>query len=144
MITRWPLRRPSLIGRASSATRPLFVALGSVGIEPFWLFYRSELEIDRVTDLAGLTLTTEGTGTTSYQVANLLVDQVGLADRLDIVPLTDQTTARSIQGFDSGTIDALFLSGQADSHVVQSLLKSDHAAFCHLTAARLLPSEFQA
>jgi TRAP-type uncharacterized transport system substrate-binding protein len=111
---------------------PPFVALGSVGIEPLWLFYRSDLEIGRVTDLAGRTLATEGTDTTSYQVANLLTDQVGLADRLDIVPLTDQVAEHSIQGFDSGTIDALFLSGQADSNVVQSLLKSDRASLLSL------------
>ena len=32
---------------------PAFVALGSVGIEPLWLFYQSELDIDRISDLAG-------------------------------------------------------------------------------------------
>ena len=107
---------------------PGFVALGSVGIEPFWLFYRPELEIGRVSDLAGRTLATEGTGTTSYQVAKLLVDQVGLADRLEIEPLENQTAAQLIQGFDSGRIDALFLSGQVESSVVQSLLKSERTS----------------
>jgi TRAP-type uncharacterized transport system substrate-binding protein len=107
---------------------PPLVALGSVAIEPLWLFYRSDLEIDRISDLAGKTVATEGEYTTSYQVANLLIDQTGLADRLDLVPLTNQTATRSLRGFTSGAIDAVFLSGQPNSTVVQSLLKFDRAS----------------
>jgi TRAP-type uncharacterized transport system substrate-binding protein len=99
-----------------------------VAIEPLWLFYRSDLEIDRISDLAGKTVATEGEYTTSYQVANLLIDQTGLADRLDLIPLTDQTATRSFQGFTSGAIDAVFLAGQPNSTVVRSLLKSDRAS----------------
>lgn len=54
------------------------VALGSVGLEPFWLFCRSELEVVQVADLAGRKLATEGAGTTSHQFANLLIDQLAL------------------------------------------------------------------
>ncbi len=114
------------------------VALAGVDFEPFWLFYRADLDISRISDLSGRTLATEGVQTTSHQIADLLVTEVGLAGRVAVSPLRGQVGVKSIEGFQSGTIDAVFLSGQADSASVKALLESDQASLLSLERSRAL------
>ena len=130
---------PSIVDWQSEfGDSPPLVALGSVGMEPLWLFYRSEIAVNRINDLLGKNLATEGINTTSYQVANLLVEEAGLAGQLTVVPLSDRPAARAIQGFGSGELDAVFLSGQVNSGVVQTLLKSDRAKLLSLDRGKAM------
>ena len=91
-------------------------ALGSVGYEPLWLFCRSDLDVSRVADLAGKTVLTEGPGTASHHVAEVLLEKNGIAGQVQLVDATgDETPAVIIDKFTSGAVDALFITGGADS-----------------------------
>lgn len=110
-------------------------ALASVGFEPFWLFHRSDLPIERISDLTQRTLATEGTGTTSHNLAVELIKLNGLTDELEVVPLPGRTSERALDGFAAGKIDAVFVSGQAESTVVASMLHSELATLLSLDRA---------
>ena len=56
---------------------PDLVTLGSVALEPLWLFHRADLHVERIPDLAGMTVATEGRGTASDYVARMLIEGGG-------------------------------------------------------------------
>ena len=122
---------PSTVDWSSGAgvDAPHLVALGSVGFEPLWLFYRSDLEIARIPDLSGRKVVTEGTGTTSDYAGRMLIEKNGLAGEVELQPLAGQTAKALVQGFAARTIDAGFVTGDVNSPVVASMLNADGAKF---------------
>ena len=62
------------------------VSLGSVAYEPLWLFYRSELEIRKIPDLAGLRVAAGAKGTVVHYLARLLFELNGISDQVEIQP----------------------------------------------------------
>jgi len=105
------------------------VALGSVGIEPLWLFYRSDLDIARIPDLAGRTVATGGAGTVSDHVARKLLAANGIADAVELRPLSGPAAQALAEGFAAGTIDAGFAAAAANSSGVQAILGAEDVSF---------------
>jgi len=98
------------------------VSLGSVAWEPLWLFYRSELEIRRIPDLAGLRVAIGAQGTVVHYVARELLRANGILSDVKIQPFEGETTATVAQALVDGTIDAAFGTGAPKSPVIKNLL----------------------
>ena len=102
------------------------VALGSVGFEPSWLFYRSSLPISRVSDLANRIVLTEGRGTSSHHVAEVLIEKNDLAGQIQLQSIDrEQSLDRLIESLTVGHVDAILVTGHPSSARVNALLHAD-------------------
>ncbi len=104
-------------------------ALGSVGFEPLWLFYRSDLEIQDVGDLAGLRVATGGPGTVTDVVARALFDLNGISEAVTVVFSEGQAPDSEADALLRGTTDAVFALGDPRSPAVRRMLTSRGVAF---------------
>jgi len=98
------------------------VSLGSVAYEPLWLFYRSELEIRRIPDLAGLRVAAGAKGTVVHYVARFLFDLNGISDQVEIQPSEGQTPRTIAKALVEEQIDAAFAMGGPTSPAIKDLL----------------------
>jgi len=98
------------------------VSLGSVAYEPLWLFYRSELEIRKIPDLAGLRVAAGAKGSVVHYVANFLFELNGIGDQVEIQPSEGQTPRTIAKALVEGQIDAAFAMGGPTSPAINNLL----------------------
>ena len=96
-------------------------SLGSLAFEPVWLFARIEEQVVGLSDLEGLRLGLALRGTGSRAMAELLLNENGLADRVETVPL-DLAPSEWAQALISGDVDALCLVGDPRSEVISQLI----------------------
>jgi TRAP-type uncharacterized transport system substrate-binding protein len=101
------------------------VTLGSIAFEPLWLFYRADLEIRRIPDLAGLRVATGPDGTVVNYVARRLLELNGIADEAVVQPSTGQNPEANAEALISGNVDAIFAMGEPKSPIIASLLEAD-------------------
>ncbi|MGI9470756.1 MAG: TAXI family TRAP transporter solute-binding subunit [Rubripirellula sp.] len=111
------------------------VGLASIGLEPIWLFHRSDFKVDRLPDLAGMTIATEGDGTTSDHIARRLIARNGLQDDLTLTAFEGLTAQQLVQEFQSGSIDAVALSGTSTSPLIRVMLENDGLSLMSLERA---------
>jgi TRAP-type uncharacterized transport system substrate-binding protein len=115
------------------------VALGSVGFEPLWLFYRTEFDLQEIPDLAGRVVGTEGSGTVSDYVGRTLIKRYGIEDQVEIQSMSGDDGEEIM----SGTLDAGFVTGASSAPVVDKLLHAENMSFVSFdraeTYARLIP-----
>jgi TRAP-type uncharacterized transport system substrate-binding protein len=102
------------------------VTLGSIAYEPLWLFFRSDLEVRRVSNLAGLRVATGADGTVVNYVARHLLELNGVANRVEIQTSDGQTPDAVADALEEGGVDAAFASGGPASPVIKRLLVDDH------------------
>ena len=105
------------------------VSLGSVAYEPLWLFHRSDLDINRVGDLAGLEVATGGKHTVVGFVADQLLDAANVTEKVKIQPGEGQTPESVADALITGELDAGFLMGAPSSPVIRKLLEADDVSF---------------
>jgi TRAP transporter TAXI family solute receptor len=101
------------------------VSLGSIAVQPLWLFVRSELDVDEEADLAGrrIVLGAAGSGTRVFATAVLAAN--GLADRVTTVTVEKDEPDHSIEALKAGTLDGLFALGEPDAPSIQEALLDD-------------------
>ncbi|MGD2112308.1 MAG: TAXI family TRAP transporter solute-binding subunit [Gammaproteobacteria bacterium] len=106
-------------GTAGQDSSIPLVSLGSLYLEPLWVFYRGA-EIDRLTALAGLRIAIGEPGSGTRNVAlTLLADNFIAHDTDNILPLGAEAAAAALL---DGTIDVAFLVASPEAPVVQRLL----------------------
>jgi len=99
-------------------------SLGSLFLEPVWVFYRSDENLSDLRDLAGLTVSIgeQGSGTQALATRLLVSSGVSVEDGRRIVSLPNTEADKKLK---SGEVDAIFLVGQPRSQMVQDLLRAD-------------------
>jgi TRAP-type uncharacterized transport system substrate-binding protein len=101
------------------------VSLGAVGYEPLWLFYRTDLVIHRIPDLAGLVIATGVRGSVSEFVARGLLERNGIQDEVEIREMDEGLEA----ALRDETVDAGFVTGSTGAPLIHRLLQDDDLAF---------------
>ena len=101
------------------------VTLGSIAYEPLWLFIRSDLEVRRIPDLAGLRVATGGDGTVVNYVARHLLELNRVTDQVETLPSEGQTPKAVADALADGRIDAGFGIGDPASPVINRMLTDD-------------------
>ena len=101
------------------------VSMGSVAYEPLWLFYRADLAIRRIPDLAGLRVATGTEGTVVDYIARSLFELNGISDQVEIHSPGGQTPRTTAKTLIDGEIDAAFAVGWPSSPVIKDLLGDD-------------------
>lgn len=101
------------------------VGIASIGLEPIWLFHRSDLKVKRLSDLKGMTVASEGDGTTSDHIARRLIARNGLQEEIILEALNGPTANQLLAGFRDERLDAVVLSGSSNSPLIRVMLESD-------------------
>lgn len=96
------------------------VSLGSVYYEPLWVFYRGDLRVNRLTDLAGkaIAVGAEGSGTRSVALQLLKDNAIGQPPTV----LSALSGGEAANALVAGDVDAAFFITSARSPVVKKLL----------------------
>lgn len=97
-------------------------SLGSLFVEPVWLFHRAGVKIDHLRDLRGLRLNVGPRGTGVPQLVERLLDANGVA--IDKLRLTEMENTPATMALLSGKIDALVFSSSAEGLLIQMLLQT--------------------
>ncbi len=104
-------------------------SIGSVAYEPLWLFHRSDLDINRIGDLAGLKIATGPKHTVVGFVADYFLDASNVTEKVKIQSSEGQTFESIADALIAGDIDAGFLLGAPISPVIRKLLDADAISF---------------
>jgi len=112
-----------VIGDAADTNH--LVTLGSIAYEPLWLFYRSDLEVRRIPDLAGLRVATGAQGTVVNYVARHLLELNGVSDQVEIQPSEGRIPEAVADALTEARIDAAFGMGGPTSPAINRLLMVD-------------------
>ncbi len=98
-------------------------ALGSLYVEPFWVFARRGLTVAGVADLKGLAIAPGNKGSGVRIFAESLLKANGLTGNVTLVDADALTAADLRVAVEAGKVDALFASGEPDSPLVDGLLR---------------------
>lgn len=109
-------------GLADSADTDAVMAIGSLYLEPLWLFVRRDFDYQEVSDLAGarISIGVEGSGTRI--VANILLTAHGIAH--DAADFTSVEPDKLAQSFINNDIDAAFVIADPGADVIADLLRT--------------------
>ncbi|MEM6795065.1 MAG: TAXI family TRAP transporter solute-binding subunit [Acidobacteriota bacterium] len=110
-------------GVTDPETSPDLEVLGSLFFEPFWVFYRADAVVERLTDLSGkrLAIGPEGSGT-RVLAKPLLADNDVDEGNTTLLPLAG---AQAAQALEAGEVDAVFFVASAEASYVERLLGAE-------------------
>lgn len=97
--------------------------IASLYYEPLWIFHRSDLPVERLTDLVGRRLSVGQVGSGTRSVTLLLLAENGITD--EDATLLELSKDEAVDGLLGGTIDALFLVTSARSDAVRRLMQHE-------------------
>ncbi len=104
------------------AEQQQLVSLGSLFVEPLWLFYRDRVKIDQVNDLSGLKINVGPAGTGVPQLFAKILDANGMSPA--DVKLTGMENTPATVALLNGEIDGMVFSSSAEALLIQMLLQT--------------------
>ncbi len=115
-------------------------SLGALYYEPLWVFYRSPVELTRLTQLAGKRIAAgpEGSGTRVLAV-NMLKATGADKPTLKLLPLGGMTAADALI---AGRIDSALFVAAPDAPIVQRLLKAPDVRLMNMAHADALAQRY--
>jgi TRAP-type uncharacterized transport system substrate-binding protein len=103
------------------------VTLGSIYVEPLWVFVRRELNIKGATDLRdlrGLAISPGNQGSGVRLFAEALLKWNGLTDNVKLVDADSRNPDQLRTAIESGKIDVVFAAGKTDAPLIDGLLRT--------------------
>jgi len=100
-------------------------SLGSLYLEPLWLFVRADLAIESLEELRGLRVALGPHGSAAPWLAKELLEMNGLSDDVISAPFSDLSDREAAEAVAEGDVDAIFTIGAPDSQILQGLLRSE-------------------
>ncbi len=98
------------------------VSLGSLFVEPIWLFYRAGVKIQGIPDLRGKHINVGARGTGVPQMIEKLLDANGVQIRQ--VKLSELDNTPATMALLAGTIDGMVFSSSPEAPLIQMLLQT--------------------
>ena len=108
-------------GLAASAQTEVVMAIGSLYLEPLWLFLHRDFQINDVSDLAGARLSVGAEGSGTRVVASNLLAAHGITE--ESATFTSVELDELGRAFVDGDLDAAFVIADPDADVVRNLLQ---------------------
>lgn len=105
-----------------NSERDELVSLGSLFVEPIWLFYRAGVKIQSIPDLRGKRINVGSRGTGVPQMIEKLLDANGLP--LKHVKLTELDNTPATMALLAGKIDGMVFSSSPEAPLIQMLLQT--------------------
>jgi len=103
------------------------VTLGSIYVEPLWVFVRRRLSINGATDLRdlrGLAVSPGNQGSGVRLFAEALLKWNGLTDNVTLVDADTRNPDQLRAAIESGKIDVVFAAGKTDAPLIDGLLRA--------------------
>lgn len=120
-------------GLAGSADSNAVMAVGSLYLEPLWLFVRGDFEFREMNDLAGARVSIGVDGSGTRVVANTLLAAHGIAD--DAADFTGVEPAELAQSFIDDELDAAFVIADPGADIIVDLLRTSAVSLHSLDSA---------
>lgn len=98
------------------------ISLGSLFVEPVWLFYREGVKLDKLSDVRGLKINVGPPGTGVPQLFAKILDANGMTP--EDLTLTDMENTPSTVALLEGKIDGMVFSSSAEALLIQMLLQT--------------------
>ena len=105
-----------------NAEREGLISLGSLFVEPVWLFYRDDVKLRHLKDVRGLTINVGPPGTGVPKLFEQLLSANGVSTRK--VKLTDMENTPATMALLAGKIDGMVFSSSAEGLLIQMLLQT--------------------
>lgn len=99
-------------------------ALGSLYREPLWVFYRGDLSLSHLRDLAGKRIGVGSPGSGTQALTRRLLEANGVRDGGD-TRLVEQEVGDAADALESGALDAAFFVAAYESEYIQQLLRAE-------------------
>ena len=106
----------------ADAEREGLLSLGSLFVEPVWLFYRDDVKITHLRDLRGMKINVGPTGTGVPQLFSKLLSANGVP--VNKVKLTAMENTPATVALLAGRIDGMVFSSSAEGLLIQMLLQT--------------------
>jgi TRAP transporter TAXI family solute receptor len=108
-------------GLADALPTENVMALGSLYLEPVWLFLRADVDINAVADFTGKRIAVGAEGSGTRAVVLTLLNAHGIDAQT--ATFVDLSSAQLADGFAANAIDAAFLIGAPESDAVSTLAR---------------------
>ena len=108
-------------GLADGAETENVMAIGSLYLEPLWLFVRRDFEIDDMSDLAGARVFVGAEGSGTRVVAGNLLAAHGISE--ESAAFMNAGLDDLAEAFAAGNLDAAFVVADPDARIVKDLLQ---------------------
>lgn len=108
-------------GSATFDDKQRLQSLGSLFLEPVWVFVRAQQPIKRFLDLKGKRLAVGASGSGTYLLANQLLLAAGITESNTTLVRGDSSQA--VASLSQGTIDAAFFVASPAAPLIRSLLE---------------------
>ena len=109
------------------------VSLGSLFVEPIWLFYRADVQLRGVPDLRGKRINVGSRGTGVPQMVEKLLEANGV--RLKQVKLSELDNTPATMALLAGKIDGMVFSSAPEAPLIQMLLQTPGIRLFNFTQA---------
>jgi len=108
-------------GLAAALPSENVVALGSLYLEPLWMFVRADIELDAIADFAGLRIAVgaEGSGTRAVVQTVLNANAINA----QTATFVDVPAAELADGFAANAIDIAFLISGPETEAISALIR---------------------
>ncbi len=123
-----------------NAEQHQLVSLGSLFVEPVWLFYRDSVKLRSVRDLRGLRINVGPDGTGVPQLFGKILDANGM-EKGD-VRLTDMENTPATMALLAGKVDGMVFSSSAEALLIQMLLQTPGIRLFDFTQAEAYARRF--
>jgi len=128
-------------GTATDADKEQLQSLGSLFLEPVWVFHRKQAPIKRLSDLKAKRVAVGAAGSGTYLLATQLLSADGVTD--SNTTLLRENPAEAAPSLTEGKIDAVFFVASPEAPLVRKLLQEPAVALVSFERApayaRLFP-----
>lgn len=121
-------------GTASASDREIFESLGSLFLEPIWLFTRNEIKLARLADLKGRRVAVGEAGSGTRHLVTQLLEVSGINDQT--ASLATLGGKQAIANLAEGSLDAVFFVTSPESPLIQALMRDRRFKLFNFTRAQ--------
>lgn len=107
-------------GTGDAERNPELVSLGSLYFEPLWVFVRTDLAVEKLTDLNGLKIAAGAMGSGTWAVAQQLLDINQMST--DAPTILHMGSSEAAESLITGDVDAAFFVTSPTSALIDQLL----------------------
>ena len=100
------------------------VSLGSIYLEPLWLFMRPDVAISEFAELEGLKVVAGQPGSDTWGILTFVLQSARLAGRIEPIPASSLDRDSLRAAFREGRIDGAFIAGTPETPLIDRLLHS--------------------
>jgi TRAP-type uncharacterized transport system substrate-binding protein len=120
-------------GVSDAKHAPDVLSLGTVYNEPFWIFYSSNEQLDRLSQLKGKRIAVGPVGSATRHTAEQILDRAGInSENATLSPFAGLAADKALN---DGKVDVVWIIGVADATAVQSLLRNPNVRLMSLANA---------